>query len=59
MLPRSNSSAAMSLRPQKCSARKLCRMRRAVSKTSTVIASLPSAIRLVRFFHVDGAELTR
>jgi hypothetical protein len=32
-------------------------MRRAVSKTSILIASLPGgAIRLVRFFQVDGAE---
>jgi hypothetical protein len=38
---------------------KALRDARAVSKTSILIASLPSAIRLVRFFHVDGAEPTR
>jgi hypothetical protein len=33
-------------------------MRRAVSNTSRLITSLPSAIRLVRFFQVDGVEPT-
>jgi len=34
-------------------------MRRAVINTSRLIARLPSAIRLVRFFQVDGVEPAR
>ncbi len=38
---------------------KLCRTRRAVINTSRLIASLPIATRLVRFFHVEGFEPVR
>lgn len=52
-----NPSGAPSERAEPVS--KLCRTRRAASTTSRLMASLPSAIRLVRFRHGDGVESTR
>jgi hypothetical protein len=46
-------------RATRLSAQTRYRSRRTVINTSSLIVSLPSAIRLVRFFQVVGAEPTR
>ena len=46
-------------REKTCPAWNLCRTRRAVVNTSRLIASLPSATRLVRFFQLEGFEPAR